>query len=570
MEKNVRDGRFEKLLSPFNLGGMQLKNRIVMPAVSIGMASDEGYVTDQLLDYFEERARGGAGLIVVGYVVVEFPRGLTGANRAAIDDDKFLSGLTSLAERIQRHGARAVLQLSHGGGFATSSITGTIPLAPSAVVCRPGGEIPRAMTLDDIQSMKQLFVEGALRARKAGFDAVEIHCSTGYLLNQFLSPAKNRRTDAYGGDLPNRARFLLETIAAIREQVGSSYPLWARLSGKEFGVPGGITLEETCELSRMLEKAGCCAINLSHYGTGYPFHQLVEPAGSFVFLAKAVKKVVNIPVMAAGRMTPEVAEQALQEGDADLVTMGRQLLADPELPNKVASGRLDEVVPCITCLACRGGSGDGSRCTVNPALGMEKKFRLVPVKKVKNVLVIGGGAAGMEAAIIAARRGHRVTLFEKGSRLGGRMCLAARMPHKARIADLNDYLSHQVKKLGVKVELGKTVTPELVKRIKPDAAIIAVGGRVSALKWLAGVLSGLLLYRDYSNVEVIGRAVTDGAGRRQTLGLHSMLTVIMKPDQRLIKGIQAVVPEVYVAGDCMAPYGMMEAVASGARAGLEV
>ncbi|MDP2744748.1 MAG: FAD-dependent oxidoreductase, partial [Dehalococcoidia bacterium] len=369
--------------------------------------------------------------------------------------------------------------------------------------------------------------------------------------------------------LPNRARFLLEIIAAIREKVGASYPLWVRLNGKEFGVRGGITLEDTSELSRILEKAGCCAINLTHYGTGYPFHQLVEPAGSFVYLAEAVKKAVNIPVMAGGRMTPEVAERALQKGDADLVTMGRQLLADPELPNKVVSGRLDEVAPCITCLSCRGRSGD-ARCTVNPALGMEKKFRPAPTRKVKNVLVIGGGAAGMEAAVIAARRGHHVTLFEKGSRLGGRMRMATRMPHKARIADLNDYLSRQVSKLGVKVELGKTVTPELVKRIKPDAVVIAVGGRIPPLKWIAGVLSGLLLYGDYSHVEEVGRAVTDGAGRRQTFGPHSMLTAVTKPDQRLVKQIQAIVPEVYIAGDCMDPYGMMEAVASGARAGLEI
>jgi len=567
LAKNSGDSRFEKLLSPYDLGGMRLKNRMVMPAVSIGMTTEDGFVTEQLLDYFEERARGGAGLIIVGYAVVEFPRGLTGPpKRLAVDDDKFLPGLSSLAQRIKQNGAHVALQLNHAGGFAMSSFSGSIPMAPSAIICRLGGEIPRAMTIDDIQAVKRRFVESALRAKQAGFEAVEVHSATGYLLNQFLSPAKNKRTDAYGGDLPNRARLLLEIIAAIREKVGASYPLWVRLNGKEFGVREGITLEETCKLSRMLEKAGCCAINLTYYGAKYPFHQLVEPAGSFVYLAEAVKKAVNIPVMAGGRMTPEVAERALKKGDADLVTMGRQLLADPELPNKVASGRLDEVAPCITCLACLGRVS----CTVNPALGMEKKFRPAPAQKVKDVLVIGGGAAGMEAAIVAARRGHRVTLLEKGNRLGGRMGLAARMPHKARIADLNGYLSLQVRKLGVKVELGKAVTPEMVKRLKPDAVIIAAGGRVPSLKWIAGVLSGLLLYRDYNYVEELGRAVTDGAGRRQTFGAHSMLTAVTKPDQRLVKEIQAIVPEVYIAGDCLAPYGLLEAVASGARAGLEV
>lgn len=563
----MSNGRFEKLLSPFDLGGMRLKNRIVMPAMSIGMATDDGYVTERLLDYFEERARGGAGLIIVGYAVVELPRGLTGPKRVAVDDDKFLPGLTSLAQRIKQNGAHVALQLNHAGGFAISSFAGSMPIAPSSVICRVGGEIPRAMTVDDIQAMKMRFVQGALRAQKAGFEAVEIHSATGYLLNQFLCPAKNKRTDAYGGDLPNRARFLLEIIAAIREKVGPSFPLWVRLNGKEFGIRGGITAEDTREVSRMVEKAGCCAINLTHYGTGYPFHQMVEPAGHFVYLAEGVKRAVKIPVMAGGRMTPEVAEKALRNGSADLVTMGRQLLADPELPNKVTSGRADDVAPCITCLSCRGRSGD-ARCTVNPALGLEKKFR--PAPRVKNVLVIGGGAAGMEAAVVAARRGHKVTLFEKGNRLGGRMRMASRMPHKARIADLTEYLSRQVARAGVKVELGKTVTPDVVRRANPDAVVIAAGGRIPLLKWLAGTLSGLLLYRDYARVEQVGRSVTDGTGRRQTFGAHSMLTAVTKADQRLLKEVQAIVPEVYVAGDCQDPYGIMEAVASGARAGLEV
>jgi len=243
--ENDNESRFEKLLSPFDLGGMRLKNRMVMPAMSVGIVTDDGYVTERLLDYFAERARGGVGLIIVGYAVVEFPRGLTGPRKVAIDDDKFLPGLTSLAQCIKQNGAHAALQLNHAGGFAISSFAESIPIAPSAVVCRPGGEIPRAMTVEDIQAMKVRFVEGAQRAQKAGFEAVEIHSATGYLLNQFLSPAKNKRTDAYGGDLPNRARLLLEIIAAIREQVGASYPLWVRLNGKEFGVPGGITLEET-------------------------------------------------------------------------------------------------------------------------------------------------------------------------------------------------------------------------------------------------------------------------------------------------------------------------------------
>ncbi|MDP2743735.1 MAG: NADH:flavin oxidoreductase, partial [Dehalococcoidia bacterium] len=214
--------KFEKLFQPFDLGGMRLKNRMVMPAMSIGMATDDGYVTERLLDYFEERARGGVGLIIVGYAVVEFPRGLTGPKRVAVDDDKFLPGLTSLAQRIKQNGAHVALQLNHAGGFAISSFAGSMPVAPSSVICRVGGEIPRAMTVDDIQAMKLRFVEGAQRAQKAGFEAVEIHSATGYLLNQFLSPSKNKRTDAYGGDLPNRARFLLEIIAAIREKVGAS------------------------------------------------------------------------------------------------------------------------------------------------------------------------------------------------------------------------------------------------------------------------------------------------------------------------------------------------------------
>lgn len=464
--------KFEKLLEPFDLCGMRLKNRMVMPAMSPDFATLDGFVTQTFLDYWEERARGGVGLMIAGYGAIEFPKGVTGLLKLAIDDDKFIPGIESIATISHKYGASVAMQLNHAGGFALKADTGLQPVAPSAVVVR--ADMPKELTVGEIQDLVARFAKGAERAKKAGFDAIEIHAATGYLLDEFLSPAYNRRTDAYGGELKNRARFLLEILGAVRRVVGQGFPLWVRINGTEYGVKNGITLDDAKGLAVILEQSGCCAVNVTYYDKITPFAVMEEPAGSQLQLAEGIKGVVNIPVMITGRMTPDVGERALREGKADLIVTGRQLFADAEIANKLAAGRLDDIRPCITCSRCGGRRGKPVQCAVNPDLGKEREYRITPVRKRKKVLVVGGGPAGMQAAIVAAQRGHEVTLYER-NRLGGQLHEATAPPHKDNMKLIAPYLASQVKKVGVKVVLGKEATAEVITELKPDVVILATG-----------------------------------------------------------------------------------------------
>ena len=480
----MSDGlRFEKLLKPIRIGQIELKNRIVMPAMGTNLGTRDGFVTERLKDYYEVRARGGVGLIIVEatYVVLV---GKTATNLMGISDDKFISGLSEVAEVIHRHGAKAALQLQHGGRLSVSWVTGIQPVAPSAIPLR-GYDNPKELTLVEIEQLPREYAKAAQRAKEAGFDGLEIHAAGGYLLCSFLSAASNKRQDAYGGELKNRARLLLEIIRAVKEAVGEDFPVWYRASAQELGVRDGITLEEAMEVAQMAQSAGADAINVyASGGWNYTFPSMGSPPGILVPLAQSVKKVVNIPVMTVGKITPEAGERALKEGKADLIGMGRALIADPELPLKVVSGRLEDVNPCICCLHCLGKvisyvdkvslNGEIS-CVVNPALGREKEYELREAKKRKKVIVVGGGPGGMETARVAAMRGHAVTLYEKGDRLGGQLLLAVLPPEKDEIGDLVNYLSTQVRKLGVRVELGREVTPELISEQRPDAVVLATG-----------------------------------------------------------------------------------------------
>ena len=470
-----------RLYKPFRIGSMQLRNRIVMAPLTTQYASEEGYVTGRSLNFYEARARGGAGLLIVEATIIH-PGGQAFANQLSISGDEFISGLSDLVQVIHRHGARGAIQLHHGGRVAKRELTGMQPIAPSPLA-RGKSELPRELTVDEIGEIVADFARAALRAKEAGFDGVEIHGAHGYLVDQFLSPAANKRQDSYGGSQRNRARFLVEIIEAIRGELGRDYPVWYRMNAREYGVEGGTTLEEAQETARRAEEAGADAVHVSAYGPKTPTN-LTSPAfvpAVIEDLAEGIKKTVSIPVIAVGRITPEAGERMLAEGKADLIAMGKALLADPELPNKVAAGKSRDVVPCIVCMGCRDDLYDpdvvGIRCQVNAAMGRGGENGIVAAEKPRRVLVIGGGPGGMEAARVAALRGHGVTLWEKEFKLGGQLIPAAIAPHKDRIGAFTAYLEAQLKKLGVRIELGKEATADAVEEFQPEAVVVAMGAR---------------------------------------------------------------------------------------------
>ena len=478
-----------RIWKPFRIGEMELKNRIVIPPMVTQYASKEGYVTEPIKNYYEARARGGAALIIVeGSFVHSRGQGLI--NLLNISDDKCISGMSELVQVIHRHRTKAALQIYHCGRKTTSELIGMQSVAPSPLACpnlgnNVEGEVPKELTIDEIAEIIACFAKAALRVKRAGFDGVEIHGAHGYLIDQFLSRSTNKRQDSYGGSLPNRARFLIEIIKAVREVVGKSYPVWCRINGKLYDEEG-TSLEEAQQTARMAQEAGADAIHVSAFGSGSPIFSTSPtfvPA-VIVDLVAGIKKTVTIPVIASGKITPEAGEKLLEEDKADLISIGRAFIADPELISKVASGKLEDIAPCIDCCGCLddimstiAGSTVpavvGIRCRVNAALRKEDK--IIPAKRPRKVLIIGGGPAGMETARVAALRGHKVTLWEKEARLGGQLNQAVIPPHKHRIGLLTKYLQTQLQKLGVNVKLNKAATTAMIEEFKPDVVILATG-----------------------------------------------------------------------------------------------
>ncbi|MEX2704474.1 MAG: FAD-dependent oxidoreductase [Candidatus Freyrarchaeum guaymaensis] len=469
-----------KLFEPIKINTMELKNRIVMPAMHLGYAQD-GYVTQQLIDFYAERAKNEVGLILVGGCWTELlGKGMDSMIR--IDTDDAIPGLSKLAKAIHEGGAKCGAQLYHSGRYAFSFIIGQTPVSASAVPSKFTGETPRAMTKEEILETEKNYGEAALRAKKAGFDAVELIASAGYLIPQFLSPLTNKRDDEYGGDLKNRARFGIECIHAIRDRVGDDFPLIMRISGDDM-VPGSNTYKEVREYVPLFAEAGVDMFNVTGgwHESRVPQITMNVPRGCYVWLAENVKEVVDVPVMACNRITdPLLAEQILLDGKADLVGIGRALICDPEWARKAKEGRFREI---RQCLGCNQGCFDHVfelkpvECLANAAASREAEYRIKPTAKRKRVLIIGGGPAGMEAARVAKLRGHDVTLYEKSNTLGGQLNLAAAPQDRREFKNLVDYLSYQMELLGVNVVLGKEVTPELVKELKPDVVIVATGGR---------------------------------------------------------------------------------------------
>ncbi|MFC1822654.1 FAD-dependent oxidoreductase, partial [Thermodesulfobacteriota bacterium] len=467
------------LFSPVMLGKVEIRNRIAMPPMHTGFGGEDGSITERIIDYYEARARGGAGLIIVE---VSLPNGVRKyvPKTLGLFDDSQIAGWSKLVKRIRAQGARVAVQILDPGPGSRSALSGRQPMGPSPVAERDIRELPREMTIEEIEEVIKDFAEAARRAREAGLDAIEIHAAHGYaMVGSFLSSYYNKRTDEYGGSLEGRAKFLVDMLQAIRQKVGQDFPVIVRISGDD-RVPGGRTLQETQFLAPMIVEAGASALEISGGTVPNAFWAVVPPAGTPLALnaeyARAVKQAVDVPVICVGRInSPKLAEFVLESQKADMVSMGRALMADPEMPNKAQTGNFEDIVPCIGdnqgCLTDPFGKIDTS-CTMNPALGREKEMVIAPASVQKRVVVAGGGPAGLEAARVAALRGHDVTLLEKEGKLGGQINIASVPPGKQEISQMVKYLSRQVEKAGVRVELNTSVTPDRVEELKP----VCMGG----------------------------------------------------------------------------------------------
>lgn len=501
--------KYPHLLSPGRIGGLHLRNRILMSPMGSNLSEVDGHCGERIQAYYEARARGGAGMLIVGVAAIAWPAGACNPNQVAISSDDFLPGLSALARRIKRHGCAAAIQLQHAGKVAVRDIAAGRPMLVPSVPPTDSGEMTGALTAeemgafvksftekgakveykvagkDDLKQLVEQFAEAAERARRAGFDGVEIHAGHGYILSEFLSPHVNKREDEYGGSLENRARLLQEVIRAVKARAGEDFPVWCRIDATEYRIEDGISEEDAISTAALAEAAGADAIHVSAYanpasGAAFTEAPLVHRPGGYLGFAAGVKRRVTVPVIAVGRIEPEVGDAVIGRGEADFIAMGRKLLADPELPLRLRQGRPQDVRPCIYCYTCvsRIFVNDHLRCAVNPATGFEHTTLIAPAEAPRELLVVGGGPAGMEAARVASMRGHKVTLAEQGASLGGTAFFAA-LAYREN-GRLVDYLKTQITSSPVQVELETIVDEAYLRQVAPDAVIVATGARREA------------------------------------------------------------------------------------------
>jgi 2,4-dienoyl-CoA reductase-like NADH-dependent reductase (Old Yellow Enzyme family)/thioredoxin reductase len=467
------------LFSPFSIKGRQLQNRIVMPGLASFLIEDDGSITDKTIEHYRKRAAGGPAMVIVEACAVS-PEGIVSPHQARIYDDRFIEGLARIAQVMRAEGAVPALQIHHGGRQTPARVIKRKPVSPSNLPCPAiSGEV-EPLSIEGIQEMVLKFAEAAGRAKEAGFDLIEIHGAHGYLINQFLSAFSNIREDRYGGDTAGRARFAVEIVQEVRKRVGEAFPISFKISAQEF-VPNGLTVEESIQILKYLTAAGVDIVQVSAGNDATPewiSQPMFMKTACLADSAAKIRKALQVPVMAVGRINdPVVAEEIIREGKADLVCMGRGLLADPEMPKKAKEGRLDDIRICIACNTCMESIFRRGRveCLVNPTLGREKEMELKPAKKPKRVMVVGGGPGGLHVASVAAARGHEVLLFEKQSRLGGQLLLGSVTKYKKEILSLISFQRTQVEKMKIKTYLNCEVTPETVKEIKPDEIILCTG-----------------------------------------------------------------------------------------------
>jgi 2,4-dienoyl-CoA reductase-like NADH-dependent reductase (Old Yellow Enzyme family)/thioredoxin reductase len=502
--------KYSNLMAPGHIGSMELKNRILLAAMGSNFAETDGTCGERIQAYYEERARGGTGLLVMETAAIAWPAGATMPNTVGFSEDRFIPGLQQLVQRVHKHGARIAAQLNHGGKVAQEDVAAgrpvLVPSTPSrgssdmfglltpaelgsfVKAAGPDGRGPRyrEMNQADIDQLVGQFAEAAQRAQRAGFDAVEIHAGHGYVLSSFLSPAVNKRADGYGGSRENRARLLCEVISAVRSAVGKHFPILVRFDAMEYRIDGGIRLEDALHTAQLAEAAGADALDVSAYGNtsiGIAFTEapLVHQPGGFLDFARAIKSVAGIPVIAVGRIELDVADKGLAAGDFDFVAMGRKLLADPDLPNKISAGKPDSIRPCIYCYVCVSKIfiNEPMCCAVNPAAGREQELGLIASSSAsRRVLIIGAGPAGLEAARVLATSGCEVSLWEKEKDLGGTARIAA-LPYEPN-GRLVKHLVTTARSLPVTIETGKAADLDSIRAHKPDAVIVATGANRAA------------------------------------------------------------------------------------------
>lgn len=469
----------EKLFTPFQIKQKRLQNRIVMPGLASFLIEEDGSITDKTVEHYRKRAAGGPAMVIVEAHAVS-PEGIVSEHQARIYDDRFIEGLSRIADVMKSEGALPAIQLHHSGRQTSIKIIKQKPYAPSPIPCPTiRGEV-EPLTIEGIHRIIRHFGDAAERALAAGFQLIEIHGAHGYIINQFLSKFSNVREDQYGGSTTNRALFAREIVREVRKRVGPDFPLSFKISAQEF-VPDGLDVEESIEILKLLVEDGVDVVQVSAGNDATP-EWICQP----MFMEKAcladsaamVKKALNIPVMSVGRINdPEVADAIITQGKADLVCMGRGLLADPEMPKKAKAGNLDDIRICIACNTCMESIFRRGRveCLVNPTLGREKEMEILPTDSPKKVLVVGGGPGGLNVAWVAARRGHEVHLFEKQAELGGQLNLGSITAYKQEILSLIEYQKRQIEKSGVICHLNQEVTVETIREMNPNVVILATG-----------------------------------------------------------------------------------------------
>ena len=514
---------FERLFSPYPIGKLQIKNRLVMPPMGTCLADINGCVTKKMIDYYARRARGGVGLIIVENTLVHEKYGMQIPNQLRIHSYHQVPRFYELVEAVHASGARIGIQInSPGSGMRPHLSPAITPISPSQVRVDFLPLEPRRITVEEIKEIILDFGKAARLARLAGFDLTEIHGAHGYLINEFLSPLTNKREDLYGGTLQNRLRFCLEIIQKVKEEIGDDFPLIFRMSVDDF-LDGGMSIDEAIKIAKALEGAGIAAFDVSAGNLNIKASCVRAIPGAFIQdghlagHAKKIKEALSIPVIVAGKIRdPWLAEQILSEGKADFIAVGRGLLSDPDWAMKARKGKPEQIRKCISCndlcIYRKTWLSHPIRCSVNPEVGREGE-NLQMTRRPKKVVVVGGGPGGMEAARISALRGHSVVLYEKAATLGGQLLIASVLPFKAQLRELTDYLSGEIAKLGASIHLNVEVTMSFLKSIDFDVLILATGARSRRPNGLQMEGSRVYLYDDVlSGKDVEGPKVIVGGG----------------------------------------------------------